>query len=76
VIVCPIGFVADHIEVVWDLDQELRAQAHAAGIAFARASTPNADRRMARLVLDLVDEVRAGAEPASVNGAPCWPGCA
>ena len=25
VIVCPIGFVADHIEVVWDLDNELRA---------------------------------------------------
>lgn len=27
VIVCPIGFVADHIEVVWDLDYELRLQA-------------------------------------------------
>ena len=27
VIVCPIGFVADHIEVVWDLDNELRLQA-------------------------------------------------
>ena len=42
VIVCPIGFVADHIEVVWDLDNELREQADAAGIAFARATTPNA----------------------------------
>lgn len=39
-IVCPIGFVADHIEVVWDLDHELRLQAEAAGIAYARASTP------------------------------------
>ncbi len=26
VIVCPIGFVADHIEVVWDLDHELRSR--------------------------------------------------
>ena len=43
VIVCPIGFVADHIEVVWDLDHELRLQAEEAGIAFARAATPNAD---------------------------------
>ena len=40
VIVCPIGFVADHIEVVWDLDYELRIQAERAGIAFARARTP------------------------------------
>ncbi|EUA34997.1 ferrochelatase family protein [Mycobacterium xenopi 3993] len=40
VVVCPIGFVADHIEVVWDLDHELRSQAQAAGMAFARASTP------------------------------------
>ncbi|MBV8928911.1 MAG: ferrochelatase, partial [Mycobacteriaceae bacterium] len=54
VIVCPVGFVADHIEVVWDLDQELRRQAEAAGIAFARAATPNADPRFARLAVDLI----------------------
>ena len=49
VIVCPIGFVADHIEVVWDLDHELWQQAQDLGIAFARAATPNADPRFARL---------------------------
>ncbi len=88
VIVCPIGFVADHIEVVWDLDHELRQQAEAAGIAFARASTPNADRRFARLAIDLVDEVQQGREPVrvpaanqpplqgfSVNGVPCTAAC-
>jgi ferrochelatase len=88
VIVCPIGFVADHIEVVWDLDQELRLQAEQAGIAFARAATPNADPRFARLAVDLIDELRYGREPArvagpepvpaygfSVNGAPCSPNC-
>ena len=48
VIVCPIGFVADHIEVVWDLDNELREQADAEGIVLARATTPNADPRYAR----------------------------
>jgi ferrochelatase len=86
VIVCPIGFVADHIEVVWDLDNELRSQAEAAGIAFARAATPNADRRYARLAAGLIDELRehksparvSGADPvsgclASVDGAPCRP---
>jgi protoporphyrin/coproporphyrin ferrochelatase len=75
VIVCPIGFVADHIEVVWDLDQELRLQAEAAGIAFARVSTPNADRRFARLAAGLIDELRYGREPVRVSGPDRVPGC-
>jgi len=89
VIVCPIGFVADHIEVVWDLDLELRQQAQELGIAFARVATPNADPRFARLAVDLIDELRDGREPTrvpgpdapplqgfSVNGALCTPDCA
>jgi ferrochelatase len=76
VIVCPIGFVADHIEVVWDLDTELRGQTDAAGIAFARVSTPNADPRFARLAVDLIDELRHGRAPARVAGADPVPGCA
>jgi ferrochelatase len=68
VIVCPIGFVADHIEVVWDLDHELRSQAQAAGIAFARASTPNADRRFARLARGLVNELCHDRAPERVSG--------
>jgi protoporphyrin/coproporphyrin ferrochelatase len=88
VIVCPIGFVADHIEVVWDLDNELRQQAGELGIAFARAATPNADPRFARLAVELIDELRANREPArvpgpdapplqgfSVNGVVCTPDC-
>ena len=75
VIVCPIGFVADHIEVVWDLDNELRSQAEAAGMAFARAATPNADRRFARLAADLVDELRFGRAPSRVVGPDPVPGC-
>ncbi len=75
VIICPIGFVADHIEVVWDLDSELREQAEAAGIAFARASTPNADRRFAKLAADLIDELRFGLEPARASAPDPVPGC-
>ena len=88
VVVCPIGFVADHIEVVWDLDHELRDHAAELGVALARAATPNADRRFARLAVDLVDEVRLGRAPErvlgpnparalgfSVNGVPCTPDC-
>src|SRR6201993_2057178 len=75
VIVCPLGFVADHIEVVWDLDHELRLQAEAAGMAFARAATPNADRRFARLAAGLIDELRFGRAPARVTGPDPVPGC-
>jgi ferrochelatase len=75
VVVCPIGFVADHIEVVWDLDHELRSQAEGAGIAFARALTPNSDRRFARLAVDLIAELRDGREPARVTGPDPVPGC-
>jgi ferrochelatase len=75
VIVCPIGFVADHIEVVWDLDEELRSQAQAEGVAFARATTPNADRRFARLAADLIDEFRHGRTPARTSGPDPVAGC-
>jgi protoporphyrin/coproporphyrin ferrochelatase len=75
VIICPIGFVSDHIEVVWDLDHELRSQAEAAGIAFARATTPNADRKFARLAAGLIDELRYGQVPERVTGPDSVPGC-
>ncbi|MBZ4558342.1 ferrochelatase [Mycobacterium avium subsp. hominissuis] len=75
VIVCPIGFVADHIEVVWDLDEELRAQAESAGMLMARASTPNAQPRFARLAADLIDELCCGRTPARVTGPDPVPGC-
>ncbi|MCB0947984.1 MAG: ferrochelatase [Mycobacterium sp.] len=88
VIVCPVGFVADHIEVVWDLDNELAQHAAGIGIAFARASTPNAEPRFAQLVVDLVDELRldlraARVEPVGAvpgygctsNGELCTPAC-
>jgi ferrochelatase len=70
-IVCPIGFVADHIEVVWDLDHELKLQAQGSHIAFARASTPNAD--LARVVADLLDELRSDREPVRVPGPDAPP---
>ncbi|WP_197381376.1 ferrochelatase [Mycolicibacterium mengxianglii] len=74
VIVCPIGFVADHIEVVWDLDNELREQADAAGVALARATTPNAQPRFAKLIVELIDELRLGRDPARVAGPDPVPG--
>ncbi len=44
VVVCPCGFVADHLEVLYDLDIEAAARAEEAGLGFARTDSVNADR--------------------------------
>ncbi|AEF40372.1 ferrochelatase [Hoyosella subflava] len=85
VIVCPVGFVSDHLEVVWDLDTEAKEKAAELGMGFARAATPGTDPRFAKLVVELVSEAiglavprRLGTEPSrgtAVNGSPCLPGC-
>jgi ferrochelatase len=43
VVVCPAGFVADHLEVLYDLDVEAAAKARTLGLPFARTAAPNAD---------------------------------
>ena len=53
VVNCPIGFVSDHVEVVWDLDNEAKTLADSLGVAFARAKTPGPDPRFARMVVEL-----------------------
>lgn len=45
IVVCPCGFVADHLEVLYDLDIEAAAAAAARGIAFTRTASPNDDPR-------------------------------
>ncbi|MGA4788375.1 MULTISPECIES: ferrochelatase [Nocardia] len=85
VVVCPVGFVSDHLEVVWDLDNEAAEKAAELGMAFARAATPGPDPRFARMVAELVGEHLDGNEPRRLgavpgygctrNGAICAPGC-
>jgi protoporphyrin/coproporphyrin ferrochelatase len=41
--VCPIGFVADHLEVLYDLDIELAAVAAECGLRYARTASLNDD---------------------------------
>ena len=74
VVVCPIGFVADHIEVIWDLDNELAEHARELGVAVSRATTPNSQPRFAQLALSLLDEARGGLPPARVAGPEPVPG--
>jgi protoporphyrin/coproporphyrin ferrochelatase len=85
VVVCPVGFVSDHLEVVWDLDTEAAERAAAHGMAFARAAAPSGDPRFAELVVELVREHTENVAPrklsdfaaagCTVDGAPCAEGC-
>ncbi len=60
VLVCACGFVADHLEVLYDLDIEARSRAVGRGLAFARTACVNDDREvMAALAGLVVDRVTA-----------------
>ncbi len=56
VIVAPIGFVADHVEVLYDLDVEAKAIAGERGIAFYRALAPNDHPLFIRMIADVVEK--------------------
>ncbi|MCQ4044798.1 ferrochelatase [Streptantibioticus rubrisoli] len=61
VVMVPIGFVSDHMEVKYDLDTEAAAKAAELGLPVARAATVGADPRFAAAVRELVLE-RAAVE--------------
>jgi ferrochelatase len=56
VVVCCAGFVADHLETLYDLDIEATAIARTAGIAFARTRMPNADPAFLDVLAQVVRE--------------------
>jgi ferrochelatase len=57
----PIGFVSDHMEVIYDLDTEARATAERLGLEVVRAATAGTDPRFVAMIRELVLE-RAAAE--------------
>jgi len=86
VVVVPVGFVSDHVEVIWDLDTEARERADELGMGFARAATAGPDPRFVDMVVELVAEHVHRAAPralspdvpsagCTVNGLPCAVDC-
>jgi ferrochelatase len=59
VLVCPVGFVADHLEIRWDLDHEAAEKAQELGLEFARIEMPNADPRFISVLAGLVRKALA-----------------
>ncbi|MGF2947912.1 ferrochelatase [Microbacterium alcoholitolerans] len=83
VIVVPLGFMSDHMEVLWDLDTEAKDAADEAGLLFARTPTPGVSPAFVAGIVDLIQE-RMEGRPASDRAhvtalGPafdiCRPGC-
>jgi ferrochelatase len=56
VLACPVGFVSDHLEILWDLDVEARERAAAIGLRFDRIESLNDDPGFVRALGLLVRE--------------------
>jgi protoporphyrin/coproporphyrin ferrochelatase len=55
VLVCPVGFVSDHLEIRWDLDVEAREKAVELGMELERIEMPNADPAFVRTLAAIVE---------------------
>lgn len=85
VVLVPIGFVSDHMEVVYDLDTEAAATAERLGMRFVRVPTPGTHPDFVAMIRELVGEQAAavrGEEPerptlgrCAPNPDVCVPGC-
>jgi ferrochelatase len=80
-VLVPVGFVSDHMEVVYDLDTEALATAERLGLPAVRSATPGTDPRFVAMVRDLLLEravAERGADVSRVSvGAlgPLWDRC-
>ena len=83
VAIVPLGFVSDHMEVLWDLDTEAMDAAAEAGLAAVRTPTPGVDPAYVAGLVDLIEERLKGTpaadRPHVTKLGPwfdvCRPGC-
>jgi protoporphyrin/coproporphyrin ferrochelatase len=73
-VISPIGFVSDHMEVVYDLDVEARELAVGLGLNLVRAKTAGRRPRFVTMLVDLLEErLDGGEERKSVGALPARP---
>ncbi|WP_343318133.1 ferrochelatase [Arthrobacter sp. TMP15] len=83
VVVVPLGFISDHMEVLWDLDTEAKETCAELGLAFDRAPTPSTHQKFVEGLVDLICERtienHITDRPAMTDLGPwydiCNPGC-
>ncbi len=67
VVVIPIGFISDHVEILFDLDREARSIANACGLQMARAGTVGTHPRFIHMIRELISERMDGLPPQSLG---------
>ncbi|WP_052510822.1 ferrochelatase [Crystallibacter crystallopoietes] len=83
VVIVPLGFVSDHMEVVWDLDTEALQTCAALGLAAKRVPTPGVHAKFVEGLVDMVCERTVenniAERPATTSLGPwmdvCMPNC-
>ncbi|MHA7199915.1 ferrochelatase [Arthrobacter alkaliphilus] len=83
VVIVPLGFVSDHMEVAWDLDTEALETCKNLGLAATRVPTPGTHRKFVSGLVDLICERTVAnniADRPAVTGLGPWydicrPGC-
>jgi protoporphyrin/coproporphyrin ferrochelatase len=81
IVVVPIGFISDHMEVIFDLDDEARRKATELGLNFVRAGTVGAHPRFVRMIRELVVErmsdnpLRLALGTLGPSHDVCWADC-
>ncbi len=63
VLICPVGFVSDHLEIRWDIDTEAKEKAAELGMEVERITMPNADPGFVEILAEIVNR-RLASVPA------------
>ncbi|MDE2127833.1 MAG: ferrochelatase [Armatimonadetes bacterium] len=81
VVIAPIGFVSDHIEVLFDLDVEARSECDELQLPMERAATVSTNPKFVRMIRELIQERMEGVQARATLGAfgpgpdHCLPDC-
>lgn len=69
----PLGFISDHMEVLYDLDTLAVERAEHAGVRLSRAATVGTDERFVTMIRQLITERVDGATPVALGPSGPWP---
>ncbi len=72
IVVVPIGFISDHVEVIWDLDHQAKEIAENHGLRFIRVSTPGVAKNFIEGIVDLIAERLTGVEGKALSVLGPW----
>jgi len=73
VVVVPLGFTSDHMEVLFDLDTQAKQTAEDLDIRFHRVATVGVSDKFLQTIVDLINEQLKDEEPKSVGQLGPWP---